>query len=73
MSLGKQLIDWRRELHRHPELSGQEVDTTARLRQWLSAADIKILPYDLPTGIVAEIGKGNKQIVPACGYRCASH
>lgn len=35
MSLGKQLIDWRRELHRHPELSGQEVDTTARLRQWL--------------------------------------
>ncbi|WP_449545412.1 amidohydrolase [Lelliottia amnigena] len=62
MSLRKQLIDWRRELHRHPELSGQEVETTARLRQWLSAADIKILPYDLQTGIVAEIGKGSKHI-----------
>src|SRR5690606_15580206 len=62
MSLGQQLIDWRRELHRHPELSGQEVETTARLRQWLSGAGITVLPYDLQTGIVAEIGQGQKQI-----------
>ena len=62
MSFGQQLIDWRRELHEHPELSGEEVQTTARLRQWLTAADIRVLPYDLPTGVVAEIGSGLKQI-----------
>ena len=30
MSFGEQLIAWRRELHQNPELSGQEVETTAR-------------------------------------------
>jgi luciferase family oxidoreductase group 1 len=62
MSFGEQLIAWRRELHQNPELSGQEVETTARLRRWLSAAGITPLPYDLPTGVVAEIGTGNKLI-----------
>jgi metal-dependent amidase/aminoacylase/carboxypeptidase family protein len=40
MSFGEQLIAWRRELHQNPELSGQEVETTARLRQWLTNAGI---------------------------------
>ena len=31
MSLASQLINWRRELHQHPELSLQEVATTARM------------------------------------------
>ncbi len=62
MSFGEQLIAWRRELHQNPELSGQEEETTARLRRWLSAAGITPLPYDLPTGVVAEIGTGNKLI-----------
>ena len=39
MSFGEQLIAWRRELHQNPELSGQEVETTARLRQWLTNVD----------------------------------
>ncbi len=34
MRFGEQLIARRRELHQHPELSGQEVETTARLHQW---------------------------------------
>ncbi len=59
MSFSEQLIAWRRELHQNPELSGQEVETTARLREWLTAAGIAPLPYNLQTGLVAEIGTGN--------------
>lgn len=62
MSFGEQLIAWRRELHQNPELSGQEVETTARLRQWLTRAGITPLPYELSTGLVAEIGTGKKLV-----------
>lgn len=62
MSFAQQLIEWRRELHQNPELSGQEVETTRRLREWLTAAGIEVLPYDLTTGVVAEIGSGDKRI-----------
>ncbi|HEY3364110.1 MAG TPA: amidohydrolase [Symbiobacteriaceae bacterium] len=54
-SLGPRLTEIRRELHRHPELSGEEVWTTGRLREWLTAAGIEILPLPLTTGLVAEI------------------
>ena len=40
MTLGSTLIDWRRELHQHPELSLQEEATTARIHAWLHAADV---------------------------------
>jgi len=53
-----QLIEWRRELHTWPELSGQEFETTARLRRWLHQADIRLPDYALETGVVAEIGAG---------------
>ncbi|WP_196208500.1 amidohydrolase [Citrobacter sp. Res13-Sevr-PEB04-36] len=59
MSLASTLIGWRRELHQHPELSLQEVATTARIRDWLHAADVNILPFELNTGLVAEIGRGD--------------
>jgi amidohydrolase len=62
MSFSQQLIDWRRELHQHPELSLEEVATTARLRDWLQSGGIRLLPYDLKTGVVAEIGHGEKAI-----------
>ena len=62
MSLASQLIDWRRELHQHPELSLQEVATTARIRDWLHAADVTLLPFNLKTGVVAEIGQGEDVI-----------
>ena len=62
MSLAEQLIRWRRELHQYPELSLQEVDTTARIRDWLQSGGISLLPYDLKTGAVAEVGSGNKVI-----------
>lgn len=62
MTFAQQLIDWRRELHRNPELSGQEIATTARLRHWLESAGLRLLPYDLTTGVVAEVGQGEKVI-----------
>ncbi len=62
MSLSEQLIRWRRELHQYPELSLQEVDTTARIRDWLQSGGISLLPYELKTGAVAEVGSGDKVI-----------
>ncbi|GDX03953.1 amidohydrolase [Buttiauxella sp. A111] len=58
----EQLIDWRRELHQNPELSGQEVATTSRIRHWLETAGLRLLPYQLATGVVAEVGQGEKVI-----------
>lgn len=62
MSNASQLIEWRRELHTWPELSGQEFATTARLRGWLQASGIRLLDYPLETGLVAEIGSGETVI-----------
>ena len=58
----QQLIDWRRELHQYPELSGQEVATTTRIRHWLETSGLRLLPYSLATGVVAEVGQGEKVI-----------
>lgn len=53
------LVEIRRELHQHPELSSEEVWTTGRLREWLTEAGIEILPLNLKTGLVAEV-RGSK-------------
>lgn len=62
MSFAGQLINWRRELHQHPELSLQEFETTRRIRHWLESAGLRLLPLTLPTGVVAEVGSGEKVI-----------
>lgn len=62
MSFAEQLINWRRELHQHPELSLQEFETTRRIRHWLESAGLRLLPLSLPTGVVAEVGSGEKVI-----------
>lgn len=54
-TLSPRLVAIRQELHRHPELSNQEVWTTDRLRTWLTEAGIAVLPLNLPTGLVAEV------------------
>ncbi|WP_017346691.1 amidohydrolase [Pantoea sp. A4] len=56
MSLEQQLIAFRHELHRHPELSNQEFETTARIRQQLENYHIRVLDLPLKTGLVAEVG-----------------
>ena len=46
----------RRDLHQHPELSGHEVRTTARLRAFFAALPaFRILPLPAETGLVARI------------------
>ncbi|WCT57926.1 amidohydrolase [Paenibacillus kyungheensis] len=61
--LQQQLSDIRRHIHRHPELSGEEIQTTAYIRQLLEAADIQILSFpNLKTGVIAEIGTGESVI-----------
>lgn len=52
-------IELRRTLHRHPELSGKEVETTALIRRELEAYGIPVLDTGLETGLIAEI-RGTK-------------
>lgn len=52
----KRLVAIRRQLHQYPELSNEEVATTAGIRGWLEEAGIRILPHVLRTGLIAEVG-----------------
>ncbi len=61
--LAAQLQAFRHELHRHPELSNQEFETTARLRAALEEHQIRILDLPLPTGLVAEVGHGDGPLI----------
>lgn len=59
-SLNKRLINIRRDLHEHPELSGEEYETTNKIRRWLEEEGITVLDMPkLQTGVIAEI-KGDK-------------
>lgn len=51
LELEPKLIAIRRQLHQHPELSNEEFETTAAIRQWLEEAGIRIAKYPLPTGL----------------------
>ena len=54
--------------HEHPELSYEEVRTTEKIREILSAHGIEILPYRLETGLVAVIR--GEQEGPVQALRC---
>ena len=56
------LVKTRHYLHQHPELSGQEYETTAFLSRYLQDLGIKILDSGLETGLIAEIGQGEPVI-----------
>ena len=58
----QKLTQIRHYLHQHPELSGQEFETTHFLRNHLEKLDIRILDSGLKTGLIAEIGKGEPVI-----------
>ena len=53
------LRQFRQERHQYPELSNEEFETTAKIREVLEKHHIDILPFPLQTGLVAEI-KGLK-------------
>lgn len=48
--------DFRHHLHRHPELSNDEFNTTASIRAVLEKYQIRVIDLPLKTGLVAEIG-----------------
>ena len=51
----KQLIEFRRDLHRHPELSLEEFETTIRIAEFLRHHGVEPLSYPLRTGVLAAI------------------
>lgn len=51
----QQLIAFFEDLHQHPELGLQEVRTTQKLKEILTAAGVELLDTGLPTGAVAVI------------------
>ncbi|MGO4532183.1 amidohydrolase [Paenibacillus sp. 2TAF8] len=62
--LAAYLTGIRRHLHRNPELSGEEKETTAAIRNWLEEEGVHLADeYKLRTGLVAEVGRGNGPVV----------
>ena len=60
---GTKLTEMFRWLHRHPELSGREYETTAFLRSRLQEYGIRLLETGLETGLIAEIGSGKAPVI----------
>lgn len=54
----EQLIGWRRDIHRHPELGFQEVRTAASVAEELEALNYNVQTSIGRTGVVAERGDG---------------
>ncbi|MDN6244540.1 MAG: amidohydrolase, partial [Tetragenococcus koreensis] len=57
------LTQIRRHIHQHPELSKQEYQTTAFIRNFLEERNIRILESNLETGLIAEIGEKEGKII----------
>ncbi len=52
-----ELIELRRDIHAHPELSWHEVRTTETIERWLAEAGIRNRRMPGGTGVIAEIGE----------------
>ncbi len=61
----KQLVEWRRDIHMHPELGFEETRTSRLVADTLREMGIEIEVGVAETGIVARIGEGR----PAVGIR----
>ena len=56
-----EVVELRRTLHRHPELSGEEHETARRVAERLRALDLRVqtgVPSSLGTGVVATLDGG---------------
>lgn len=53
----------RQYLHQHPELSGEEVQTTAFIKNFLQKQGITVLNTSLATGVIAEIGTSDQKTI----------
>lgn len=54
----EQLVTWRRDIHKHPELGFQEVRTAASVAEELDTLDYRVQTGVGRTGVVAERGEG---------------
>ena len=52
------LAKTRHQIHQHPEVSGEEHETTVFLKAYLKNLGVEPLNYPLKTGLIAEIGSG---------------
>jgi len=53
------LIDFRRDLHRHPEISYQEHATTEKIATWLRANGLAPQVLGSGTGLICDVGDGD--------------
>lgn len=54
----------RRDFHMHPELSGCETRTTAKLREFFAALPMfRVVPLPVETGLVVQIGAGEPEVM----------
>lgn len=58
----QKIIPIRKHLHRHPELSNQEYQTTQLIRKILEEHSIEIIETNLKTGLIAKVGKKGAKI-----------
>jgi amidohydrolase len=56
--LEKQVIEWRRDFHRHPELSNREVRTAGVVAEHLRALGLEVQTGVAHTGVVAMLDSG---------------
>lgn len=61
----KQLVQWRRDIHVHPELGFQETRTAALVAEVLKSIGCRVRTGVGRTGVVAELGEGH----PVVGIR----
>jgi len=54
-----QLVAWRREFHKHPELGFQELRTAARVAEEMECLGYRVRKGVGRTGVIAEIGQGH--------------
>lgn len=52
------LLETRRDFHQHPELPMQEFRTSQKVKEFLAAEGIELLPLDTPTSLAAVIRGG---------------
>lgn len=62
MSIEKQIGEWFDHFHAYPEISWKEVETTKKLSEILTEMNIQHHTFDDVTGVVAEIGEGERVI-----------
>lgn len=62
MVVKENIEKWFNHFHANPEVSWKEVETTAKLAEILTEMEVKHHTFDDVTGVVAEIGEGERVI-----------